>query len=244
MKKKCWLLLTILLCLLALTGCRVDESGFEAFQTSLLDDYRSGTTVKIQPEDSDIANFRVVLENEKWELYYNETTAEIACKDKQTGKLFRSNNAQWGQDQEGAQLLINLANEQGTQYAWNSLTDAAAYGQVQYEQMQDAFEVTYLFGKAAQVYVVPEVLTVEAFESILDRVESTGDKNTLKRLFTYLEAERLGFAPDEGKTLGTLFCAGEDAGLCTVRKSIETGNEQTGEDLCFDRVHDGAEAGR
>ena len=55
MKKKCWLLLTILLCLLALTGCRVDESGFEAFQTSLLDDYRSGTTVKIQPEDSDIA---------------------------------------------------------------------------------------------------------------------------------------------------------------------------------------------
>ena len=93
MKKKCWLLLTILLCLLALTGCRVDESGFEAFQTSLLDDYRSGTTVKIQPEDSDIANFRVVLENEKWELYYNETTAEIACKDKQTGKLFRSNNA-------------------------------------------------------------------------------------------------------------------------------------------------------
>lgn len=187
MKKKCWLLLTILLCLLALTGCRVDESGFEAFQTSLLDDYRSGTTVKIQPEDSDIANFRLVLENEKWELYYNETTAEIACKDKQTGKLFRSNNAQWGQDQEGAQLLIDLANEQGTQYAWNSLTDAAAYGQVQYEQMQDAFEVTYLFGKAAQVYVVPEVLTVEAFESILDRVESTGDKNTLKRLFTYLE---------------------------------------------------------
>lgn len=188
MKKKCWLLLTILLCLLALhRAAGIDESGFEAFQTSLLDDYRSGTTVKIQPEDSDIANFRVVLENEKWELYYNETTAEIACKDKQTGKLFRSNNAQWGQDQEGAQLLINLANEQGTQYAWNSLTDAAAYGQVQYEQMQDAFEVTYLFGKAAQVYVVPEVLTVEAFESILDRVESTGDKNTLKRLFTYLE---------------------------------------------------------
>lgn len=187
MKKKCGLLVVLLLCLLALTGCRVDDSGFGAFESSLLDGYRSGTTVNIRPEDSDLANFRVVLENHGWELLYNDITAEVACREKSTGKLFRSNSATWGQAKEGAQLLLTLANAQGTQYAWNTLTDAASYGQVACKQQADAFEVTYLFGKTEQAYQVPAVMTVDAFEAVLAKVESAGDQNTLKRLYSYLE---------------------------------------------------------
>ncbi|MGN0764117.1 MAG: DUF5696 domain-containing protein, partial [Aristaeellaceae bacterium] len=187
MKRKVWLLLVLALCLLALSGCRSDESGFGAFSTALLADYRSGKSVSITPDSSAWENFRTVLANDAWELRYNDITAEIACVDRQTGKAFRSNSPAWGKDREGAQLLMTLANPQGTQYAWNSLTDAARYGQVKAEKTDGAFEVTYYFGKTAQVYAVPKVMTVEAFEEIVAQVESKGDQSTLKRLYSYLE---------------------------------------------------------
>ncbi len=187
MKKRCLLLLMAVLCLLALVGCQSDENGLGVFEPSLLAEYRGGRRVRITPEDSALVNFHTVLENGTWELLYNDVTAEIACRHLPSGGTFRSNAPDWGKEKEGAQLLLTLASAQGTQYSWNSLTDAAAYGQVASRQVDDAFEVTYCFGKTAKVYAVPQVMTIEAFEAVLSKVEKASDQSTLKRLYSYLE---------------------------------------------------------
>ena len=186
MKKRCLLLLMAVLCLLALAGCRSDNNGFGAFEPSLLDDYRGGKAVRISPE-ADVSAFRTVLDNGTWELLYHDGSAEIACRHQPSGRVFRSNAPGWGKEKEGAQLLLTLANAQGTQFSWNSLTDAAAYGQVTAKEADGALEVTYYFGKTSKVYAVPQVMTVEAFEAVLAKVEKTSDQSTLKRLYSYLE---------------------------------------------------------
>lgn len=198
--KKVWLCALIGLTLCTLSACGQREAAFSPFVPQMLAGYPAGKT-KTVSGGAGLEGFSPVAENGSLRLYYNESTAETAVEDIQSGTLFRSNPEGFAAGPQGSQLLITLYNSQGVQFNWDSCAQSVAYGQYSAEAIPNGLEVTYAFGKTEAVYAVPAAVKTETFEQeIMPLLEGTSGKTFVKLLYSKVSLAAIE-SPQQKQTL-------------------------------------------
>ena len=135
------------------------------------------------------AEYREVLQNDKFILLFDEKTAAVALFVKETGEVWFSNPTD--ADSEGivsgrekdalkAQLLITYYDESGREDKQNSYTDSVLNEKMTYETENDTLTVSYQFGKiAVSLSEIPVQISRERFEGVLEKL-SEDSKKALK----------------------------------------------------------------
>ena len=116
--------------------------------------------------DSD-ENMRLAAKYDKYELYINDYTGEMAFKDTVTGQVLLSNpydvpNYKSISAATRAQLLSQIAigyTDNGVSKTFYSYTEAAARGQIKVKNIKNGIRVEYTLGREDSNYLVPGMIT-------------------------------------------------------------------------------------
>ena len=163
------------LCLvLCLTGCANNAASTEEITVPTGEDDEYTLMMKGSME------FQQIAETERFALYINGSTAEIAVENKQTGARWYSNPQNRDADMlaQGekksllnSQVSVTLSDDSDkftTMYSWD---EAVEYNQFRYAQLENGLAVTYEFGKRNREYLVPLLLEPEKMERIRGQLE-------------------------------------------------------------------------
>jgi hypothetical protein len=134
----------------------------------------------------------LVAENSSLVLYLNQTTTEIAVKDKKNGELWYSNPQDRQQDplaspyEKGAlasQIGLTYVNKYNTAASLLSFSDSVEKQQFQLESIPDGIRVLYTLGDASKgMEVLPKFISKARMEEkIVSKVTPEDAKNVLKR---------------------------------------------------------------
>lgn len=170
----------IVLCVLtaALSGC----SGQKQQPVVRSADTRAAIYDTVDAGTSDMLKntigFSPVTKSGDLELLVNGQTTEIAVKNKVSGKIWYSspqpvegettlNNA----DFYKSQVILKYTDGQQKTFERNSFTDAVSNNQFSFCGIEGGIRVNYTIGIKPVTYIVPNVLTVERFNSILAKLD-------------------------------------------------------------------------
>lgn len=185
---KIWLCLCLCV-VLCLSGCGDTVADEAAVQIPTGEDDEYTTTVKMN------GDFQPMAETERFALYVNGSTAEIAVENKQTGTMWYSNPQKRDADtlaqgenrsllySQVAVTLSNASDEFTTMYSWD---DAVEYDQVRYAALDKGLSVTYEFGKREREYLIPLLLEPARMESIHSQLEEA-DIDTLNSVYELVD---------------------------------------------------------
>ncbi len=151
-------------------------------ETENIPDYKGNkaTVVAYSGEDEYLAAMKPAAEDGKAILYFDPDTANIALKSKTDGAVWFSSPAAKesfaGITADTAQKLssavvLTYVDSTLSEFTLNSFSDAAAYGQINYETNNDGVEFIMTIGKLAESDVVPEVLTGERAEELEGKLD-------------------------------------------------------------------------
>ena len=129
------------------------------------------TTKYATPEDK-LAVMNLRSENENYELWIDNVTAEIAIRNKHTGQITPSNPyniaESVGTAQIKAQLLSQLIvtyTENGAERIYDSFTEAVCRDQVKVKSLRNGVRVEYSIGRENSNRLVPRVISKDSFEA-------------------------------------------------------------------------------
>jgi len=149
--------------------------------------------------ESALSEMQLMAENEHLELYFQATTAEVAVKEKNSGKKWFSNPVDSGTDSVargennailGSQFSIVYFHTLGQVSRMHS-SDSVRSGQFEFEPIEGGFKVTYTLGDTSKgVEMIPYQLTPDRFQTaILDKIEDEVERDAMKARFEYFEDE-------------------------------------------------------
>lgn len=121
-------------------------------------------------EEAALSEMELVAENESLELYYDETEAGLAVRDKASGEIWCTSPADSDQDTVStayyqkvlkSQVNITYINESTQVSTMNSYADAVADGQFEAELIEDGIRITYTMGEGGKQLLLPTSISEE-----------------------------------------------------------------------------------
>ncbi len=177
MKRILSTLLAVTLLLGSFAGLVVFEVGAApaATQTVPIEQYIS--KVYNTPEEK-LASMSVMSKNDKYELYVDSQSGEIALREIASGNLLFSNPYDVASDKLSqkdtkysllSQILITYKDTTGATLILSSYKDAALNGQIQTMKIKNGVRVEYTIGREDTRKMVPKLILAESFDTyILD----------------------------------------------------------------------------
>ncbi|MGL4737109.1 MAG: DUF5696 domain-containing protein [Cellulosilyticaceae bacterium] len=173
------------------TGCNLINIG-DSEQSAPIEIYR---TAELQE------GFEKVVENENLELWFDQITAQVAVKDKASGRMWYSNPQDLEDDPIAnktnknklkAQLTVVANGPRGDVIEMNSYDYSTSYNQFKFERQTAGIKVTYTIGKQEDIYCLPKILTQTQFEGkILSHMEDGKDKTALINCYKKYDISQL-----------------------------------------------------
>ena len=126
------------------------------------------------------AGFNEMLKNEDAVLYFNESTAEVALLDADTGHIWYSNPQDRGSEtmvegttrlRIGAQATVTYYDTKGTFGQMDSYNDCIAYGNMKWDASEDKLTVHYYLGKTTVTLAdVPQQISYSRMQEFASRL--------------------------------------------------------------------------
>ncbi|MGZ9585649.1 DUF5696 domain-containing protein [Paenibacillus marinisediminis] len=188
------------------------------------------------------AGFTKEAETKQLVLYMNRETTEIAIKNKDSGKIWRSNPEGRENDpiasgankkQLSALFSVTTTTKNGQPVEMNSFSDSVEAGQVKLESIQDGVKATYTIGVMGRgLDSIPMVISKSRMEEkILNKLTDTKKQSEIKKRFKYDEAtETYTRREISSVAINSVLAILDEAGY-------------TEEDLAYDLAENGAEGG-
>lgn len=139
--------------------------------------------------------FRLVLSGDDTELYYKDSTAEIAVKDLQRGTMWYSNPQDWQADTLAAgqnadllqsQVQLRYLADESTVEAMDSFRYSTSLVQHSSQVEGDSLRVTYQFGENTfQMDYLPQALSEESMNRVLAALDEEEAEEITKRYEYY-----------------------------------------------------------
>ncbi|MDI3509179.1 MAG: hypothetical protein PWP55_1371 [Clostridiales bacterium] len=164
---------------------------------------QTGDTSAVQ--DPVPSEMELVAENEFLAMYFNPATTEVAIKDKKSGYMWYTNPPDREQDtiatgankgKLGSQISITYYTPTAQQQQMDNYNDSIAHNQFKVDKTNNGVKITYTIGRVQKVLVVPQAISAEKFEQILNKLSDDADKNLLKRRYRLIS---LNDIKDEGE---------------------------------------------
>ena len=207
----------------------------------LLSDREREEGKEVKGTASDVPGMIKVAETHVLELLYNEDTAEVAVKDKRSGKVWHSNPP--GREEDGlanqtekarmsSALIISYYDAAARKYSMLSYADSVQKGQYEASLLEDGIRVTYTMGEVDSAESkIPRYITAQRLEEkITSRLSEKEAKFVTKR---YAESTtKEGFLELRKDVLSSpvylerMLDALEEAGY--TREDLDYENEQSG----------------
>ncbi|GAB2545515.1 DUF5696 domain-containing protein [Gracilibacillus alcaliphilus] len=137
-------------------------------------------------EDSRLAGFKGITENEHLQLFIDDQTGNVAVLNKASDEIWYSNPPSRDQDTIASgvnkdllssQLQIQFFNNFGQESSINTYSDSIAHEQYNVEPIQDGIRVIYQFGQAQRSAAdLPLMLSQARFEELSGKLDSTGQR--------------------------------------------------------------------
>ena len=149
-------------------------------------------------------NMKRIAESRGTELYYHETTGELAVKTA-AGEIWYSNPQNrldfdlLSQGQYTSLLYANVITANESEKTLYSFDDCMKYGQVKTSPLDNGLRVEYLFGRTAKQGLYPQALTEERFGEI-EKQLSAEEIVYFSRYYTLADITRM----DDQQVLNTL----------------------------------------
>jgi hypothetical protein len=197
MKKKTKIILLIVFIILVVVGA---FASYVTIRYFLHDDYKdvlSVSTVEkvkdfVAPTDTEISVPRMVLaaENEKFKLYTDIKTTEIALYDKASGQIYYSNPVDKGTDISGsnqqelnAEFAIEYYNSSRQLAKMDNYSMSIESGQYTLKSIEGGIRYTYVLGDlTSETGIVPTMISEERLEKILSKV-SESEASTIRKKY-------------------------------------------------------------
>ncbi|MEK3887934.1 DUF5696 domain-containing protein [Bacillus sp. FSL K6-3431] len=145
-------------------------------------------------------DMKVVVSNDKLELYFNEKRLDFAVKDLESGKVWYSNPIDRDSDpiavaeNKGmlyAQLALTYFNPNGQTTRLDSYRDSVQKEQFEFEQIENGIKIIYTFGNASKgIEQLPRLISKDRFQSlILDKIDDEKQRKDVEKRYKYIEEE-------------------------------------------------------
>lgn len=187
----------ILLCLalvLSITGCKGSDStdGTDAVSSTDAAEEESVLDIDLNNLEgtefssrgaADVEGYDLVADNSNYQLMIDPDTMTVCVKVKSTGYIWRSNLGESDfvdsttvdstKDKYMSQVLLNYYDENNKSTIFTSYRDALLNNNeyaptVKCYAMDNGIRVAYKIGKTIDYYLLPDVLTVDTYNSICD----------------------------------------------------------------------------
>lgn len=152
---------------------------------------------------NELAGMTMLCENEYLELYLDETTAEVAARDKASDAVWRTSPLNDKKNAAKAQVSIRFFAPGSVESTMDSYNDSVALGQFQIEQIENGIRVDYTIGRQYDENILmPGLISAHRVEEILARIDNDSVRKNLGQLIdTYYVAMTLvPLGSDEEKT--------------------------------------------
>jgi len=146
-----------------------------------------------------LGNMKKVAENNDLIMYFNEETTEVAVKVKKTGTVWYTNPPKRGSDpiasgvnklKLGSQLTLTYYTAAAQQKIMDNYNDSIARGQFVTEPIENGIKVTYTIGKVEDILVIPELISAERFEQLLEKIPDEKDRRNVERRYGLLSLSK------------------------------------------------------
>lgn len=140
-------------------------------------------------QEAMLADMRLVASSQNLELYIDETNLNIAVRNRQTGVIntanpynvalddtFRGDTALQMQSQVEISYGITATGESATMY---SFSDCVEYGQFIITDIDNGVEVIYSLGEDLDSQIIPDVMTEESYNWVIDQLNNEEILNQL-----------------------------------------------------------------
>lgn len=202
MKKK----LTIIAIVLMLSGAAVlpyadlAESAPEA-EAAVQSEVQSGQNTRTPEAPELSADLKAALDNEYLTLYLNQTTTEVAVKDKKSGAIWYSNPQDREQDavatgynksKLNVQVELTYYDSKGNLMNYDNYTHSVQSSQFTIEESGDSLNIVYTLGEVkSNIDGIPKYISEERFRTlIIGRLEKESDKKEIEKRFRYDELSK------------------------------------------------------
>ncbi len=191
MQTKQWIrgLAVLLATVLTITfsGCSKVALLFAELLPEEVQQWATGDALVQTPEMLGLENMKKVASSGGLELYFHETTTEIAIKTAD-GTVWYSNpqnrlemNASL-LGKYSSPLLLSTIDSADTSKQLNAFDDCVKYGQFVTSAIPDGIRVEYRFGQVIKTPLYPQVLTADRFQELIAQLDKTQQSN-MKRYY-------------------------------------------------------------
>lgn len=188
--------------LLTLASCSSEpvsiavEDGY-TFRSAFIDDLPAdaagGAYAASAEEEAAIGQMELQIENEFLALYYNPLYADVAVKDKRTGRIWFSNRAVYfedgtsrGSDEAQSEAFSQIRlwyfdqqTRQDTMSSYPDALDGMGSSNVTAEVAGDTLRVTYTIGQKRDDMLVFSAMLPETYERYLEQAQALRDEDVL-----------------------------------------------------------------
>lgn len=177
----------LLLLTLLLAGCNADATTNGTADPSTIIPPKTEQTGEVSAEYTKIA------ENQQYALHFNESTTHFSVVRKSDGKVYSSLPKEELTGSVGSKSLFELTylSKTGTVSSLSSYEDSVKKGQFKTELIENGVKVTYTLGNVSEKLFCPTAFTVERFEEIVGKIESSFDKSKFKSMYYKVSADSI-----------------------------------------------------
>ncbi len=147
--------------------------------------------------DAPVENCQVYADNARYSLLIEETTLNIGVLDKETGQTWFTFPAEAAADplasdaireQMQSHLILTFYNKKNEVKTLNSFKDCVKKNQYTLLKADGGIRVEYVIGAPGMARIAPLVVSAEAFEALMEKLE---DEKAVKRLELYYKKRSL-----------------------------------------------------
>lgn len=129
-----------------------------------------------------------------YELYSDDFSGEVACKNIATGDIVFTNPYDVASSPSStaikqallSQIMLTYSDSTGSTNEFNSFTDAATKGQITVKNLRNGVRVEYSLGDEEVRYLVPQYINKERYETLIySLIQASGDTRATLKFDTY-----------------------------------------------------------
>lgn len=170
-------------------------------EATVQSEVQSGQDTRTPKSPELSADLKAALDNEYLTLYLNQTTTEIAVKDKKSGALWYSNPQDREQDavatgynksKLNVQVELTYYDSKGNLMNYDNYTHSVQSSQFTIEESGDSLNIVYTLGEVkSNIDGIPKYISEERFRTlIIGRLEKDSDKKEIEKRFRYDESNK------------------------------------------------------
>ncbi len=183
MKKIFSLFVLLLSIVMLLTGCG----------NTLVETLKDKNIIGPSTTENDVDNmdYELLLENDKLQLHMNPDTTEFKVVNKVDKSVWYSGNKAREEDDGRALLYLEYISNGGITNRINSFEAGVKNGQYKIETEKDKVTVKYSIGNFTAQVLVPEVLSQERYNELINRFEDIFDQSKFRNFYTLFDKNEM-----------------------------------------------------